>query len=124
MSDNTPAPLDNVMITNRSDAPEDGTVIITPRGVPNVVILLMSPLAQVAVRGLRTYAQSTLGFLILGVAARPVAESLGVVIPPGDFLMALKVAAGLALAPTVVSLLQNSAELLAQVDSMFPRSRA
>ncbi len=113
-----------MVVTERSNAPKDGTVIETPGRRPNIVIQAMTPFAQVAVRGARTYLQGLVGFLLLGLAAKPVLANLGVVIPPGDFLEAFKVAAGLALAPTVISLLQNLAELFGRLDESFPKLRA
>jgi hypothetical protein len=113
-----------MMVTDRVGAPPNGTTIETPAGRPNIVIQLMTPIAQVLVRGVRTYVQGVIGFLLLGLAARPVMENLGVVVPPGDFVEAVKVAGGLALAPAAISLLQNTAELLGKLDAMFPKLRA
>lgn len=112
------------LVTDRADAPSDGTIVSTPGQRPDLVIKLMTPIAQVLVRAARTYVQGLIGFLVLGVAAKPLAEGLGVVIPPGDFWAAFQVAAGLATAPTVISLLQNVAELLGRVDALFPQFRA
>lgn len=113
-----------IMQTDRAGAVEEGTVIATPAGQPDLLVTLMTPLAQVAVRGARTYVQGIVGFLGLLTVGRPVAESLGIVIPPGDFWQVLQTAAGLALAPTVLSLLQNAAELLGKLDAVLPKWRA
>lgn len=113
-----------VLTTERAGSAPDGTVIETPSGQPDLVVTVMTPLAQVAVRGLRTYVQGIVGFLGMLTVGRPVAESLGVVLPPGDFFQILQTAAGLAVAPTVISLLQNTAELLGRLDNLLPKARA
>lgn len=110
--------------TSRDGSPVDGTVVRTPPGEPNIVIKTMTPLAQVLVRGLRTYLQGVVGFLLLTLASRPTAEALGIVVPPGDFWEAFQIAAGLAVAPTVISLLHNTVELLGHLDNLFPKARA
>lgn len=112
------------IVTAREDAPADGTVVVTPPGQPNVILKAMTPVAQVLVRFSRTYLQGLVGFLLLSLAAKPVAAGLGVVVPVGDFWGAVQVAAGLALAPAVISLLQNLVELLAKLDESFPKLRA
>lgn len=117
-------PTVSVMSTSRAGSPAEGTVIETEPGQPDIILTVMTPLAQVAVRGLRTYIQCLVGFLLLNVAAHPVAESLGVMIPPGDFWQAFMTAAGLAVAPTVIAVLQNSAELLGHLDNLLPKARA
>lgn len=113
-----------VLITERETSPSNDTVVRTPSGLPDVLIKTMTPIAQVLVRAARTFLQSLVGFLFVVVAARPLAENLGVMIPAPDFLDALKIAAGFAVAPTVISFLQNLIELLARVDESFPKARA
>lgn len=113
-----------VMVTASATAPADGTVLATPGGLPDIVVQTMRPLAQVAVRALRTYVQGVVGFLLLNLAASPVMAGLGVVVPPADFLAALKVAAGLALAPAAIAVLMNAGELLARLDESWPKARA
>lgn len=113
----------------RADTPEDGTELHTDATDEqghhvHVVVAAMSPFLAVLVRFARTYLQGLIGFLLLGIAAAPVAAGLGVVLPPGDFFAAVKAAAGLALAPAVISLLQNLVELLGKLDEKFPRLRA
>jgi hypothetical protein len=110
------------IITAREERPTD-TAVSTPTG-HNVILEAMAPWAQVLVRFVRSFLQGLVAFLLLGLAAKPTMEGLGVVVPPGDFIEALKVAAGLALAPSVISLIQNAIELLARVDERFPKLRA
>lgn len=121
---NGPLPTVSVMSTSRAGSPADGTVVETAAGQPDIILATMTPLAQVFVRAARTYLQSLVGFLLLNVAAAPVAESLGVVVSPGDFWQAFQTAAGLAVAPTVIALLQNAAELLGHLDNLIPKWRA
>jgi hypothetical protein len=89
-----------------------------------VILEAMTPFAQVLVRSARTYVQCVLGFLPLALIGQPALEKVGVIIPPGSFLDALGSAAGLALAPTVISFLQNLLEILARFDEKFPKARA
>lgn len=112
------------IVTDRGSVPEDGSIARTPLGRRDVIVRVMTPVAQVLVRAIRTYLQSLLGFLTLGLAGKPVADNIGVVITPDSFLGVLGVAAGLALAPTIVAVLHNAAELLARLDERFPKARA
>jgi hypothetical protein len=112
-----------VVVTDRPGAPQEGSTLQVPgRDTPNIVVSLMTPLAQILVRGLRTYLQSLVGLLLVMLAA----PATGIVGPtdPRTFADTLQLAAGLALAPAVVSVLQNFAELLGQWDAKFPRLRA
>jgi hypothetical protein len=119
-----PEPI-NTLVTERDDAPADGTrLTTTDTREADVIIRAMTPFAQVLVRFARTYLQGLVGFLLLGLAAKPTLEGLGVAVPVDDFFTALKVAAGLALAPAVIALLQNLIELLAKLDEKFPKMRA
>jgi hypothetical protein len=114
-----------ILVTERRDtSPPDKTVVVTPPSMPNVLIRTMTPIAQVLVRALRTFLQSLVGFLIVVMAGRTIIDNIGVMIPATDFLDALKIAASLAVAPTVVSFIQNLIELLARVDESFPKARA
>lgn len=125
MSDVTTQPANVPMVvTDRATAPPDGTIVVTPRGLPNIVIRTMTPLYQVGVRSVRTYLQALVGLLALALAGAPVAAGIGVMVPPGDFALALKTAAGLAVAPAVVSALMNLAELFARIDETAPKLRA
>jgi hypothetical protein len=114
-----------ILVTERGiESPPDKTTVVTPPGMPNVLIRTMTPLAQVLVRALRTFLQSLVGFLIVVMAGRTIIDNVGVMIPATDFLDALKIAASLAVAPTVISFIQNLIELLARVDESFPKARA
>jgi hypothetical protein len=116
----TSAPVP-VLTTERAGAPADGTVIETPPGRADLIIRVMTPFAQVAVRGLRTYVQALVGFLLLSLGGG--LDNIGGV-QSSVFLVQLKIAASLALAPAVIAVLQNSAELLAKLDESMPKARA
>jgi hypothetical protein len=51
-------------------------------------------------------------------------ENVGVMLPPLDAWHILVGAAGLALFPTLISIIQNFIELLARLDETFPKARA
>jgi hypothetical protein len=99
----------------------DGEIVQTPAGQPDFRVTVMSPLVQIVVRGFRTYLQALLG--LLAVALVGPSQMLPSV-APRDFLAALQLAAGLALAPAAISVLQNLVEFLAKVDELFPKARA
>jgi hypothetical protein len=86
---------------------------------PDVVIRFLSPLRVVAVRGLRTYLQVLVGLVIAGATG-----AASGVMPPAAFGQLLWSCAGLAIAPAVICVLQNSVELLARLDESAPQSRA
>jgi hypothetical protein len=116
----TTAPVP-VLTTERAGAPADGTVIITPAGRADLIIKTMTPVVQVIVRGLRTDVQALVGFLLLGLGGG--LDNIGGV-QSSVFIVQLKIAASLALAPAVIAVLQNSAELLAKLDERMPKARA
>lgn len=113
-----------VVVTDRSTSPPDGLVVPTPGRLPNYVIRTMTVTAQVLVRAARTYLHSLLGFLTILVFGSMVQDYTGIQIAPMALWSKLVVAAGLALAPTLFSVLQNVAELLARLDETFPKLRA
>jgi len=103
------------VITARAD-------VSTDHQLSKVVIVLMPPLRIIAVRASRVYLQTLLG--LLGAFGLGAAADLGVTMAPGTFWHTLMTCAGLALAPAVMSILQNTAELLARVDTNLPQMRA
>ncbi|MBI3966708.1 MAG: hypothetical protein HY329_13825 [Chloroflexi bacterium] len=113
-----------VIVRSAVDRPDFPVVAVTPGSLPNVCLVPMSAIVQVGVRVLRTYFQSLLGFLLAVGSGLMGASGLMDPIPAGDFAAAFNRAAGLALAPTVVALLQNVIELLARVDQQHPQWRA
>lgn len=112
-----------VVVVTTSQALPD-TTIVTPPGQPDIVVKVMLPITQVLVRAARTYLQSLLGFLGMLLAAKPALVQLGVVITVTDFWSIFLLAASMAVAPTMLSLLQNAVEVLTALDQMFPKARA
>ena len=110
-----------VLVTERPGAPVDGDKIKTPVGVPDLQAVTRTWYAQVGVRVLRTYLQSLVGSLLaVGSGA---AEAVGIHIPIKDFGDLLMTSAGLAVAPAVMSLLQNAIEILTKLDQTNPQAR-
>lgn len=113
---------EKVLITARDTAPADNTVLETAPGAPDVQVVTMAWYSQVAIRVLRTYLQSLLGFLVaVGSGA---AGAVGIELPMKDFGELLWSSAGLAVAPAVISLLQNAIEILSKLDATSPKLRA
>lgn len=96
------------------------TVVTGPSdAVPSAVeIITMTRLQVVVVRAARVYLQTVLGILTAGgVGAVP-----GVL--PQELHALIVVALKLGAAPVVFTVLQNAIELLAEVDSRYPKLRA
>ncbi len=108
-----------LLLTERDTTPPEGTVVVTPERLPNGIIRTMTPIAQVLVRGLRTFLQCLVAFLGVATVGKPMVEGLGVMLPPMDALHVIYAAAGFALFPTLVSVIQNTIELLAKLDESF-----
>ena len=75
------------------------------------VVRVLQPLTIVLVRALRTFLQTLLGTLTAGMMG---------VMPAQDFLHLLRVCASISVASGVVSLLQNTIELLGRLDQSHP----
>lgn len=91
----------------------------TPPGMPDVRLVVVPAILQVLVRGLRTYLQSFLGFLgATAIGAVPTDP-----VDPPALWQKIVLAAGLALAPTLVSVVQNLIELTARLDAQHPELR-
>lgn len=90
-----------------------------PDGQSELCVVVVSAARVVVTRGLRTYLQALLGFLG--------ATAIGVIptdpVAPPEAWQRLVFAAGLALWPAVISVLQNVLELLGRVDVTRPELR-
>lgn len=118
----TPVEPLKVVVTERPDGPVSGTTVVTPAGQPNVEVVTMGVWKQVGIRVLRTYLQSLLGFILaVGTGA---AGAVGINIPAKDFMTLIISSASLAVAPAVISLLQNAVEILTRLDEKNPSLRA
>lgn len=95
----------------RNEEIPSGTLAKTVGDQPNVIVKAIQPMIIVLVRAARTFLQVLVGLLTAG------ATGMGSgVLPVGDFATLLKVSASLAVAPAVVSIIQNVIELLAKMD--------
>jgi len=105
---------------------EPDKVVMTERaGEPpptHAEIIVLTWWQQALIRGTRVYLQSLVGFLL--AAGTGAAAAVGVNLPVGDFGKLLLSAASMAVAPAVISLLQNSIEILSKLDSSNPQVRA
>jgi hypothetical protein len=114
-----PVALPKTVAVARGNLQSDVTAK-TPAGLPDVRVVVLPALYAVLVRAIRTYLQSFLGFLGAG--------ALGVIpsdpLDPRSAWAQITLAAGLALFPAFVALIQNIAELFAQLDSKAPEWRA
>jgi hypothetical protein len=109
------AEVTSTIVTARADMETD-------HQLSKVVVVLMTPLRIIATRALRVYLQTLIGLLSafgLGVAA-----DVGVTMAPGTFWTTLVACMGLSIAPAVMSILQNTLELLAKADATMPQLRA
>ena len=104
----------STIVTARSD--------MTDHQLSKVAVVLMAPLKIIAVRASRVYLQTLIG--LLGAFGLGVASEVGVTMTAGTFWHTLVACGSLALAPAVMSILQNTVELLAQVDAKLPQMRA
>ena len=110
-----------------AEEPEVKTVVtkredMTTKKELNEVQVVAMPWYQiVGVRALRVYLQGLVGFLTANLTGATTAVT-GVAV--GDFGHQLTIAASLAVAPAVLSLLTNGIELLAKLDQSHPTLRA
>lgn len=107
---------------------EDLKTVVTDRAKntekmsAQTILIALSPLRIVLTRAARVYIQSLVGFLTAVLTGA--AGSVGVNITAGNFGHQLLVCASLAVAPAVMSLLMNIAELLGKLDETRPELRA
>jgi hypothetical protein len=106
------------IVTKRDDTMPGSLLAQTPYGSPNIQVIAMSVFRQVFVRAARTYITSLTGLLTAG----GIGFDKGVL--PNEFGPLLWACAGMALAPTVMSVLLNVGELLARFDQSHPQLRA
>lgn len=110
-----------VLATQRPDLPHDVTVK-TPGALPDLRVVVMPAATRVLVRVLRTYLQSVLGLLGVGLAAPSIPGLSDVVLPSAAgelFLFAFAAS----LFPAGISLLQNVLEIVTALDERKPALR-
>ena len=103
------------VVTARADT-------VTDHQLSQVVIVLMTPLRIIATRAARVYLQTLIG--LLSAFGLGVASEVGVTMAADTFWHTLLACMGLAIAPAVMSILQNTLELLAKADATMPQLRA
>jgi len=108
------------IVTKRDDGVPNNTLAETPSTIPDVIVKALSPARITVTRVLRVYLQSLAGMLTV-VMSGMAPDAL---IPPADFVSKLQLAAGLAIAPATMALLQNAVELLTKFDESHPQLRA
>src|SRR6476659_8472902 len=106
-----PTELDKVVMTARAGEPRP----MVPHAVE---IVSLTWWQQALIRCSRVYLQSLVGFII--AAGTGAAAAVGVNLPVGDFGKLLLSAGSMAVAPAVISLIQNSIEILSKLDSSNP----
>lgn len=95
--------------------------LTTERQLEQVEVITMPWWQIIGVRFLRVYLQSLVGFLTANTTGLTEAVTG---IPMEQFGNQLGLAAQLALAPAVLTLIQNGIELLAKLDQRAPQMRA
>jgi hypothetical protein len=115
------API-KTLVTEAPTGPKDGDTIKTPAGQADIQVVTMTWYGQVGIRVVRTYLQSLLGFVV--AMSSGAGNAVGMNLPATDFGTLMMQSASLALAPAVISLIQNAVEILAKMDTRAPQLRA
>lgn len=108
--------------TGTGDGLPNNTVATTPDHLPNVIIKVITPLASILIRSLRVFIQTLLG----GLGGAGLVAGTGVgqkYLPFYDFRQALTLSASIAVTAAIVCALQNTGELLGDLDQRFPLLR-
>jgi hypothetical protein len=95
----------------------------TPEGMPNVKIVVMTAAARVGVRTVRTFLQAFLAAFVAGLGG-PLVPGVSDVLPPGQLGEKLLAAVYIAALAALITLVQNSIELMAKADEHLPELRA
>ena len=108
----------STVVTQRG-AVRSAVALEAPAGLVSLVAL--RPWQIVLIRASRVYLQSFVGFMLATQSGAGL--QLGMPLPAAGFWREVMACAGLALAPAVMSLLQNTIELLTRVDETLPQLR-
>lgn len=111
-----------LVATERASMPRD-VIAVTPAGVTDVKVVVMTAGARVAVRTARTFLQAFLAAFIAGLGG-PLVPGVSDVLPPGQVGEKLLAAAYIAALAALITLVQNSIELMAKADESLPELRA
>lgn len=101
-----------------SSAIPSNTIGLTGTRMPNVIIQTIRPIVSILVRTLRSFL-----LVFSGELANAKFGIVGAVATMPDIEHSLKVAFVLSLTPTILTLVLNTAELMAQIDQKFPKWR-
>lgn len=115
-----PDKVETVVTARAEGFTRNVTATTAPASTPNVLIKALSPLRIIVTRVARVYVQALVG--MLGLVMTGIASDS--IIAPNDFGGKLWLAMGFALAPAVMTLLQNTAEILTKLDETKPELRA
>lgn len=110
------APLPVTLIGIRTEgtgaALVSGQEIVTPPGLPNLMIRVVTPLAAIAIRFANTYLTSLVGLVMTGMTTAA--------IPAPDFAHLVVKCASLALAGPAVMLAKDLITVLSGLERKFP----
>jgi len=114
-----------VIMTAREETQKTVDVVLkTPAGEANIKVVTMSVWRQVAIRTSRAYLQNLLGFILAVGTGAAAASGVGLTMPAADFVHLFGAAAGLAVGPAVICMIQNTLEILTKLDVTNPELRA
>lgn len=126
--------LKRVVVTSGPKAPRDRAILETPAGKEDVQVRVFGWARQAGIRTLRTYLQGLVGNLTnIGIGGAVAVTAVANLTPEQqaairqvysalEFWQVFLIAASTAVAPAVVSFLQNAVEILTKLDS--PETRA
>jgi len=98
----------------------EGRILITPAGIPNIVLRAITPLFVIVYRAVSTYLQSVLSLVSIWQSG----FATGVLPPPADFFDTLQKSAYLSIPIVVMSVLKNVALFLTELGEKFPKLKA
>jgi hypothetical protein len=110
------------VVTERGAMDRDVTAT-TPGDMPNVRVVVMTAAARVGVRTVRTFLQAFLAAFVAGLGG-PLVPGVSDVLPPGQLGEKLLAAVYIAALAALITLVQNSIELMAKADEHLPELRA
>jgi len=102
-----------VIVTVAANRAPSSLTTMSAVGHPDVVIKVIQPVMIILVRAVRVFLQTLSGLVTAGMVA-PKA------LPAADFLHLLTLCASLSLAPAAMCVVQNTIELLTQIDQKYP----
>lgn len=111
MSNEPVVPTPATAIVISSTAPQ-GQMIATPRGQPDIIVRVVTPVAAILIRAAKAYMQTLTGLLAAGLTTTA--------LPAKDFVHLVYLCAGLSIASGAMSLLTNTTLLLTALGDKYP----